>query len=85
MWKNQFLKIENSLLDLEKYFIILKNKKLKDREAKIKKEIEELVLKPIIVSIDDMDKFEEKQMKKKRPIKTTWHDMINYLIIFLSL
>ena len=35
MWKNQFLKIENSLLDLEKYFIILKDRELKDREAKI--------------------------------------------------
>ena len=35
MWKIQFLKIENRLLDLEKYFIILKDRELKDREAKI--------------------------------------------------
>ena len=49
MRKNQFLKI-NGLLKLEKDFI-----KLKDREIKIKREIEELLCKPIIVSIDDMD------------------------------
>ena len=49
MRKNQFLKI-NGLLELEKDFI-----KLKDREIKIKREIEELLCKPIIVSIDDMD------------------------------
>ena len=36
---------------------------LKDRE------IEELFCKPIIVSKDDMDKFEEQEMKKIRPIK----------------
>ena len=29
-----------------------------------------VVFKPIIVSIDDMNKFEQKEMKKKRPIKT---------------
>ena len=39
-------------------------------------------LKPIIVSIDDMDRFEKKEMKKIRPIKNTWYD---WLIIFLSL
>ena len=36
---------------------------LKDRE------IEELFYKLIIVSKDDMDKFEEQEMKKIRPIK----------------
>ena len=48
----------NSLLELEKDFM-----ELKDRE------IEELFYKPIIVSKDDMDKFEEQEMKKIRPIK----------------
>ena len=42
---------------------------MKDRELKIKREIEELFFKPIIVSIDDMDKFEQKEMKKISPIK----------------
>ena len=41
----------------------LKDRELKDREVKIKKEIEELFFKPIIVSIDEMDKFEQKEMK----------------------
>ena len=32
------------------------------------------------VSIDDMDKFGQKEMKKSRPIKNTWHDsLINYI------
>ena len=31
-----------------------------DREVKIKREIEELFFKPIIVPKDDMDKFEQK-------------------------
>ena len=42
---------------------------MKDREEKIKREIEELFYKFIIVSKDDMDKFEEQEMKKIRPIK----------------
>ena len=37
----------------------LKIKDLKDREVKIKREIEELLSKPIVVSIDDIDKFEQ--------------------------
>ena len=36
MQKNQFLKVKDSLLELEKYII-----ELKDREVKIKREIEE--------------------------------------------
>ena len=36
MQKNQFLKVKDSLLELEKYF-----RELKDREVKIKREIEE--------------------------------------------
>ena len=53
---------------------------MKGREVKIKREIEKLFLKPIIVSIDDMDEFEQKEMKKIRPIKNTWYDwLINYI------
>ena len=74
MRKNQFLKVKNSLLELEKDFI-----ELKDREVKIKRQLE-LFFKPIIVSIDDMDKFELKEMKKIRPVKNTWYDwLINYI------
>ena len=60
--------IKNNLLELEKDFMELKDRELKDREEKIKREIEELSYKPIIVSKDDMDKFEEQEMKKIRPI-----------------
>ena len=40
--KSKFLKVNNSLLELEKDFIELKEREVKDREIKIKREIEEL-------------------------------------------
>ena len=47
---------------------------------KIKREIEELFFKPIMVSIDDMNKFEQKETKKIRPFKKSWYDwLINYI------
>ena len=58
MRKNQFLKVENSLLELEKDFIELRDRELKYREVKIKRETKELFFKLIIVYIDYMDKFE---------------------------
>ena len=64
--KNQFLKVKNSLLELEKDFVELKDIELKDREIKIKREIEELFFKPIIVSIDDMDRFEKKRNEESK-------------------
>ena len=64
MWKNQFLKVRNSLLELEKGFIELKDIEMKDIEAKIKREIEQLLFKPIIVTIDDMDRFQRKKWRK---------------------
>ena len=63
MLNSQFLKAKNSLL--EKYFT-----ELKDRE------IEELFYKTIIVSKDNMDKFEEQEMKKIRSIKKNLHDRL---------
>ena len=74
MLKNQFLKVKKSLLELKKDFLELKGKALKNIKVKIKREIKELFFYPIIVSIDDMDKFEEKEMKKIRAIKNTWYD-----------
>ena len=35
--KNQFLKVNNSLLELGKYFMELKDREFKDREEKIQK------------------------------------------------
>ena len=64
MRKNPFLNVKNSLLELEKDFIKLKDKELKDREVKIKREIEEPLFKLIVVSIDDMNNFEEKEIRK---------------------
>ena len=49
-------------------------------EVKIRREIDELLLKPIIVPIDDLDKFEEKEIKKEKPTKNTWYDWLsNYI------
>ena len=59
MRKNQFLKVKNNLLELDKDFIELKDRELNNRKLKIKREIEVQLFKPFIVSIDDMDKFEE--------------------------
>ena len=57
----------------------LKGRELKDIELKSKREIEELFFRPIMVSIDDMDKFEEKEMRI-RPIKSSWYDwLISYI------
>ena len=71
MRKNQFLKVKNSLIELEKDFVELKN-----REVKIKRETEEIFLKLIMVSIDYMDKFEQKEMKEIRSINYTWYDCL---------
>ena len=60
--------MKNSLLDLENFFTELKGIELKDRKDKIKKEIEKLFNKSIIVSKNDIDKFEEQEMKKIRPM-----------------
>ena len=58
----------------------MKHRELKDTELKIKKEIEELFCKSIIVSKDDMDEFQQKEMKKTRHVKITWYDWLtNYI------
>ena len=44
MRKNQYLKVRNSLLELDKDFIELKEREFKNRKLKIKREIEELLL-----------------------------------------
>ena len=59
MQNYQFLRVKYSLFELEKVFIGVKDRELKDRKGKIKRETEELFHMLIIVSKDDMDKFEE--------------------------
>ena len=49
---------------------------MKVRKEKIKREIEELLHKLNIVSKDDMDKFEEQEMKKIRPMIRKWSDQL---------
>ena len=74
MQKSKFLKLKNILLELEKKIV-----ELKRREVKVKREIEELFFKPIMISIIDMNKSEQNEMKKIRPIKNAWYDwLIDY-------
>ena len=56
--------MKSSFLELENDFIGLKGGELKYRELKIKKGIEELFIKPIIVARDDIDRFEQEEIKK---------------------
>ena len=71
--KNQFSKVKNRLLELEKDFV-----ELKDRQVTIKREKEGRFFKTIIVSVDVIDKSEQKGQ-----LKTL--GTITQLIIFLSL
>ena len=58
----------------------MKERELKDRGVKTKREIEEPFFKSIIVSVNDMDNYEQKEMKKIRSVKNTWYDwLINYI------
>ena len=59
MRKDQYLKVKNSLSNLD--FIESKDRKLKGRKVKIKSDIEELFFKSFISSADDMDKFKQKK------------------------
>ena len=81
MRKKNILKVKNSLLELQKLFIELKDRVLKDWKIIIKREIKKLFFKPVTVSIeiDDMDKFEQKGMKNKKPIMKTLVWLVNWL------
>ena len=68
--KEPISKGKKQFFGIRKWFYRIENKQLKVREVKIKTEIQEFFFKPIIVSADDMDKFEEKEMKKILPY--TW-------------
>ena len=74
------LKLNNGLLELKKGFIEFKHRELRNRNVNIKREIKELFFKPITVFVDDMGKVEQKETKKKRPIKNAWCDWLsNYI------
>ena len=50
---------------------------VKDREVKIKRQIEELFYKPFIISTDKMHTFQQKEMKKIRLTRNTWYDCLS--------
>ena len=76
--ENQFIRIlrEKYLTNMinkqsliaKKYFMEMKDRELREREEKIKREI--------IMPKDDMDKFEEQEMKKIKPIKRNLSDKL---------
>ena len=49
----------------------MKDVELKEREVKIKREIEEVFFEPIIASIDDVDRFEKKINEENKANKNT--------------
>ena len=79
--KNRIRKVKNSLLEFGMEFRELRDKKLRERKIKIRKDIEGLFFNPINASIEDLDKFEENEVTKKRLFpKSTWYDwLINYI------
>ena len=70
--KNIFISFFDNIYIYNKIY----KRERKDREVKIKREIEELFFKPIMVSTDDMDELKQKEIKKIRPIKNTWYDWL---------
>ena len=57
---------------------------MKGQEVEIKKEIEELNFKPTNVSIDDMDKLEQKEVMKKRLLaKSTCYSCQDWFINYI--
>ena len=67
MLNKQSLKVKNSLLELKKQFIGLKERQLKDREEKVKGEIRELIYNPIIVLKMIWTSLKKKKWRPKRP------------------
>ena len=61
----------------------MNNIELKDREAKIKREIGKFFFIPNNITIDDIDRFKKIEKKKITPIKDAWYDWL--IIIFLNL
>ena len=76
MSNNQFLKLKNSVLELEKGFKESKDKELKDRKEKIKGETEKIFHKSIVVSKYNLNMCEEQEMRKIKPVKKNWFDRL---------
>ena len=76
MLNNQFVKVKNSFLELEKGFKELKDKELKDRKEKIKGETEKIFHQSIVVSKYNLNMCEEQEMRKIKPVKKNWFDRL---------
>ena len=63
----------------QKTILYNKDEKLKERKLKIKKKQKNFFFKPIIMSVGDIDRFEQKEMKNNRLIKNTWYWLINFI------
>ena len=74
--KYRIVQVKNILLKLEKGFNKLKDRKLRDKEIKIRNKIGKLFFNPTNESIDEME------MIKKRPFpRDTWYkQMINIFL-----
>ena len=74
--KYRIVQVKNILLKLEKGFNKLKDRKLRDKEIKIRNKIGKLFFNPINESIDEIE------MIKKRPFpRDTWYKrMINIFL-----
>ena len=64
MRNTRFSKVSNSPLEFKKDFLKLQDGELNNIKVKIKKAIEELFFKPAIVSIDGMEKLEQKERRR---------------------
>ena len=64
MRNTRFSKVSNSPLEFKKDFLKLQDGELNNIKVKIKEAIEELFFKPAIVSIDGMDKLEQKERRR---------------------
>ena len=69
--KEPIFKGKEQSFRIRKRFYRIERQRIKRQRSKIKREVEELFFELIILSIDDMDKFEQKEMKKIRLIKNT--------------
>ena len=75
MQQNQFVMVKKWSFRIKKRFY-----RIERQISKNKKRDRRTIFKPIIATVDDMDRFEKKEMKKIRTIKNTWKNLlINYI------
>ena len=70
--KKHILKGKEQLFRIRKRFYRIKRWRIKTQRTKKYKRNRRLFFKPIIVTIDNMDRFEQKEMKKRDACKKNW-------------